>query len=152
MSAAGEVGIWSEDSTEANSRERTRLQCRRPGFHPWVPSIGNGNPLQYSCLENPHGQGDWRATATGSQRVCTTKWLSTAEQASETKQSRPLTLLLTCLATALTASFCLLTSSRRTSSATGKKGGILRLLSPWRGSGRPSSGFNDIPSFTRQNK
>ena len=34
MSAAGEVGIWSEDSTEANSRQRTRLQCRRPGFHP----------------------------------------------------------------------------------------------------------------------
>ena len=26
---------------------------------PWVgrsPEGGNGNPLQYSCLENPHGQ------------------------------------------------------------------------------------------------
>ena len=31
----------------------------RPGFDPWVrkiPGEGPGNPLQYSCLENPHGQ------------------------------------------------------------------------------------------------
>ena len=29
---------------------------KRPGFHPWVRKIlcrRNGNPLQYSCLENP---------------------------------------------------------------------------------------------------
>jgi len=29
------------------------------GSIPWVgrcPEGGNGNPLQYSCLENPHGQ------------------------------------------------------------------------------------------------
>ena len=24
---------------------------------------GHGNPLQYSCLENPVGRGDWQATA-----------------------------------------------------------------------------------------
>ena len=30
---------------------------------------GNGNPLQYSCLENPLDRGAWRATATWSQRV-----------------------------------------------------------------------------------
>ena len=39
------------------------LQRGRPGFHSWVwssipgsgrsPGEGNGNPLQYSCLENP---------------------------------------------------------------------------------------------------
>ena len=23
---------------------------------------GNGNPLQYSCLENPRGRGAWQAT------------------------------------------------------------------------------------------
>ena len=23
------------------------------------PGEGHGNPLQYSCLENPHGQGAW---------------------------------------------------------------------------------------------
>ena len=26
---------------------------------------GNGNPLQYSCLENPMGRGAWRATVHG---------------------------------------------------------------------------------------
>ena len=26
------------------------------------PAEGNGNPLQYSCLENPMGRGGWQAT------------------------------------------------------------------------------------------
>ena len=26
---------------------------------------GNGNPLQYSCLENPMDRGAWRATVNG---------------------------------------------------------------------------------------
>ena len=26
---------------------------------------GNGNPLQYSCLESPMGRGAWRATVLG---------------------------------------------------------------------------------------
>ena len=30
---------------------------------------GNGNPLQYSCLENPMDRGTWWATVYGSQRV-----------------------------------------------------------------------------------
>ena len=29
------------------------------------PRGGNGNPLQYSCLENPTDRGAWRATAHG---------------------------------------------------------------------------------------
>ena len=29
------------------------------------PGEGNGNPLQYSCLENPMGRGAWPVTATG---------------------------------------------------------------------------------------
>ena len=33
------------------------------------PGGGHGNPLQYSCLENPMDRGAWRATVTGSQRV-----------------------------------------------------------------------------------
>ena len=40
------------------------LQCGRPGFDPWVgkiPGRGNGNPLQYSCLENPFDGGAWQA-------------------------------------------------------------------------------------------
>ena len=26
------------------------------------PGGGHGNPLQYSCLENPRNRGDWRTT------------------------------------------------------------------------------------------
>ena len=33
------------------------------------PGGGNGNPLQYSCLENSMGGGAWWATVTGLQRV-----------------------------------------------------------------------------------
>ena len=29
------------------------------------PGRGNGNPLQYSCLENPMGRGAWQATVLG---------------------------------------------------------------------------------------
>ena len=29
------------------------------------PGEGNGNPLQYSCLENPMDRGGWRATVHG---------------------------------------------------------------------------------------
>ena len=39
-------------------------QCRRYGFDPWVGNIPwrrHGNPLQYSCLENPMDRGAWRA-------------------------------------------------------------------------------------------
>ena len=38
---------------------RICLQCGRPGFDPWVGKIPwrvHGNSLQYSFLENPHGQ------------------------------------------------------------------------------------------------
>ena len=38
------------------------LQCRRPGSNPWsgrFPGEENGNPLQYSCLENPMDRGAW---------------------------------------------------------------------------------------------
>ena len=40
-----------------------------------IPGLGrshgkeNGNPLQYSCLENPMGRGAWRATVQGVARV-----------------------------------------------------------------------------------
>ena len=57
---------WSFPSG-ASGREPA-CQCRRgksPGFHPWIgviPWRGHGNPLQYSCLENPMDRGAWRAT------------------------------------------------------------------------------------------
>ena len=33
------------------------------------PGEGNGNPLQYSCLENPMDRGAWWATVCGIARV-----------------------------------------------------------------------------------
>ena len=35
---------------------------RETGFNPWVgkiPGEGNGNPLQFYCLENPKDRGAW---------------------------------------------------------------------------------------------
>ena len=29
------------------------------------PGVGNGNPLQYSCLENPMNKGAWLSTVHG---------------------------------------------------------------------------------------
>ena len=36
-----------------------------PGLLGRSPREGNGNPLQYSCLENPIDRGAWRATVCG---------------------------------------------------------------------------------------
>ena len=33
------------------------------------PGQGNGNPLQYSCLDNPMDRGAWQATVRGAARV-----------------------------------------------------------------------------------
>ena len=47
---------------------RIHLPSRRCWFDPWVKKTlrkGNGNPLQYSCLENPMDRGAWQATVHG---------------------------------------------------------------------------------------
>ena len=44
----------------------------QPGLIPGLgrsPGEGNGNPLQYSCLENPMDRGDWKASVHGVARV-----------------------------------------------------------------------------------
>ena len=54
------------------SGKESTCQSRRYRFDPWVrkiPGEGNGNPLQYSCLENPIDRGTWRATVHGFARV-----------------------------------------------------------------------------------
>ena len=40
------------------------------------PGEGNGNPLQYSCLENPMDRGDWRTTVHGVAESDVTEWLT----------------------------------------------------------------------------
>ena len=56
------------------------MRCRKPRkywFTPWVgkiPGVGNGNPLQYSCLENSMAKGAWWAIIHGVTKSWT--WLS----------------------------------------------------------------------------
>ena len=55
------------------SRVAQRLKRLPAVWETWVQSLGwedapgegNGNPLQYSCLENPMDGGAWRATVHG---------------------------------------------------------------------------------------
>ena len=49
-------------------RLRNRLQARDLGLIPGLgrsPGGEHGNPLQYSCLENPMDRGAWLATVHG---------------------------------------------------------------------------------------
>ena len=53
-------------------KKKSACNAGDPGLIPWLgrsSGEGNGNPLQYSCLENPVNRGAWRATVMGSQRV-----------------------------------------------------------------------------------
>ena len=45
------------------------------------PGGGHGNPLQYSCLENPVDRGEWRATVHRWQRVRHARYVLVTEQA-----------------------------------------------------------------------
>ena len=54
--------------------------CKRRRFDPgWErsPGGGNGNPLLYSCLENPMDKGAWRASVHGIAESDTAEHLST---------------------------------------------------------------------------
>ena len=53
------IQIYSEESA-CNSGDLGLI----PGLGR-SPGEGNGNPLQYSCLENPMDRGSWRATVHG---------------------------------------------------------------------------------------
>ena len=64
------VCIWSwVGFPDATSGKRTHLPMQeRCRFDPWIrkiPGVGQGYPLQYSCLENPMDRGAWRATVHG---------------------------------------------------------------------------------------
>ena len=70
------------------------LQCRRTQVRSLGRSsgVGNGNPLQYSCLENPKDRGAWRATV-----VCGVAELDTTEQLRKTTTTRGISLRRTSL-------------------------------------------------------
>ena len=60
----------SQDSERGGSSEGKESACNAGdwGLIPRLgksPGEGNGNPLQYSCLENSHDRGDWQATVHG---------------------------------------------------------------------------------------
>ena len=48
-------------------RRRFNPACEEDSFSRWgrLPGGGQGNPLQYSCLENPMNRGAWWATVHG---------------------------------------------------------------------------------------
>ena len=53
------------------SGKEPSYQCKKHKRHSLIPGLGrsfgrgHGNPLQYSCLENPMDRGAWRATVHG---------------------------------------------------------------------------------------
>ena len=61
------------------SGKQSACQCRRHkrrGFDPWVRKIPwrrAGNPLQYSCLENPMDRGAWWVTVHSVAKLDTTE-------------------------------------------------------------------------------
>ena len=59
--------FWASQAAQRQCRVQKKLR-----FDLWVgrsPGDGNGNPLQYSCLENSMDRGVWGAQSMGSQRV-----------------------------------------------------------------------------------
>ena len=74
----------SESFPGSTMRKDPAGQCKRHkrcGFNPWVrkiPSIGNGNQFQYSCLENSMDRGAWWAMVYRvSKSQAWLKWFST---------------------------------------------------------------------------
>ena len=80
-------GFSGGTSGEGQGRRRIRT-----GFDPWVGKIPwstNGNPLQYSCLENSKDRGVWRATVHGScKELHGTEWPSAHRRLHVTEQSK----------------------------------------------------------------
>ena len=81
---------WKITWTEEPGRLRS-IGSLRVG-HDWATSLfslswigeGNGNPLQYSCLENPRDAGAWWAAVYGvAQSRTRLKWLSSSSNSLE---------------------------------------------------------------------
>ena len=62
-----QVITFAYDSSGSDGKE-SAYNAGDPGLIPGSgrsPGEGNGNPLQYSCLENPMDRGAWPATIHG---------------------------------------------------------------------------------------
>ena len=62
-------GLWVPGGSDG---KESSCNVGDPGLIPGSgrsPEEENGNPLQYSCLENSMDRGDWQGVAHGSQRV-----------------------------------------------------------------------------------
>ena len=78
---------WMEEPDRLQSMGLRRVR------HDWTTSLslfssciaeGNGNPLQYSCLENPRDQGAWWAAVYGvAQSWTRLKWLSSSSSSKD---------------------------------------------------------------------
>ena len=61
-----------------SDRKESACSVGVPGLIPGLgrsPGEGNGNPLQYSCLENPVDRGAWQATVHEVTELDMTEWL-----------------------------------------------------------------------------
>ena len=59
------------------SDKESAFQCRKCRFDPGSgrsPGGGHGNPLQYSCLENPMDRGAWQAIVHRVAKICFSTW------------------------------------------------------------------------------
>ena len=68
--AASQVFPWASLVAQT-VRKKSACNAGRPTSIPGSgrsPGAGHGNPLQYSCLENPKDRGAWRATVHGSHK------------------------------------------------------------------------------------
>ena len=55
---SGELPRWLSGKKNPPAKQETHVQSLGQGDS---PGEGNGNPLQYSCLENPMDRGAWQA-------------------------------------------------------------------------------------------
>ena len=71
ISGASQVALVVKKQKKKKQKKKTKTKkkntcqlrrLKRCGFNPWVrktPGAEQGNPLQYSCLENPVDRGVW---------------------------------------------------------------------------------------------
>ena len=61
-------GQYALKASDGSDGKKSACNAEDPGSIPGSgrsPEERNGNPLQYSCLENPMDRGAWRATPHG---------------------------------------------------------------------------------------